>query len=180
MIVDAEAAQNRRKIVAFVGGLDLCNGRFDTPKHSLFGTLKTLHKDDFHNPNFVTTEDVGPREPWHDLHSKIDGPAAYDVLANFEERWMASKPRGIGKGRTSFDDSLLRINRIPDIMGLSEASSANDNDPESWHVQVFRSIDSTSVKGFPKDPEEATGRVSTTLNCYSLSSCCYSLLIMYL
>jgi phospholipase D1/2 len=176
MIVDAEAAQNRRKIVAFVGGLDLCNGRFDTPKHSLFGTLKTLHKDDFHNPNFVTTEDVGPREPWHDLHSKIDGPAAYDVLANFEERWMASKPRGIGKGRTSFDDSLLRINRIPDIMGLSEASSANDNDPESWHVQVFRSIDSTSVKGFPKDPEEATGRVRTTVNCFSLSSCCYSLL----
>jgi len=53
MIVDAEAAQNRRKIVAFVGGLDLCNGRFDTPKHPLFRTLKTIHKDDFHNPNFV-------------------------------------------------------------------------------------------------------------------------------
>ncbi|ANM67843.1 phospholipase D gamma 3 [Arabidopsis thaliana] len=159
MIVDAEAAQNRRKIVAFVGGLDLCNGRFDTPKHPLFRTLKTIHKDDFHNPNFVTTADDGPREPWHDLHSKIDGPAAYDVLANFEERWMkASKPRGIGRLRTSSDDSLLRLDRIPDIMGLSEASSANDNDPESWHVQVFRSIDSSSVKGFPKDPKEATGR----------------------
>ncbi|KAG7552825.1 Phospholipase D C-terminal [Arabidopsis thaliana x Arabidopsis arenosa] len=159
VIVDAEAAQNRRKIVAFVGGLDLCNGRFDTPKHPLFRTLKTLHKDDFHNPNFVTTADDGPREPWHDLHSKIDGPAAYDVLANFEERWMkASKPRGIGKLKSSSDDSLLRIDRMPDIMGLSEASSANDNDPESWHVQVFRSIDSSSVKGFPKDPKEATGR----------------------
>lgn len=53
VIVDADAGQNRRKIVAFVGGLDVCNGRFDTPKHPLFRTLKTLHKDDFHNPNFL-------------------------------------------------------------------------------------------------------------------------------
>ncbi|XP_010529524.1 PREDICTED: phospholipase D gamma 1 [Tarenaya hassleriana] len=159
VIVDADAGQNRRKIIAFVGGLDLCNGRYDTPKHPLFRTLRTLHKDDFHNPNFVTTADDGPREPWHDLHSRIDGPAAYDVLANFEERWLkASKPRGLGKLKTSRDDSLLRIERIPDIMGISEISSANDNDPESWHVQVFRSIDSSSVKGFPKDPREATGR----------------------
>ncbi|KAI7745937.1 hypothetical protein M8C21_009393, partial [Ambrosia artemisiifolia] len=37
-----------------------------------------------------------PREPWHDLHSGIKGPAAYDVLKTFEERWLrASKPRGI-------------------------------------------------------------------------------------
>ncbi|CAN8308308.1 unnamed protein product [Cochlearia groenlandica] len=159
VIVDADAPQNRRKIVAFVGGLDVCNGRFDTPKHPLFSTLKTLHKDDFHNGNITTTADDGPRQPWHDLHSKIDGPAAYDVLANFEERWqMASRPRGIGKLRSSYDDSLLKIDRIPDIMGLSEVSSANENDPESWHVQVFRSIDSCSVKGFPKDPKEATGR----------------------
>ena len=55
VIVDADAGQNRRKIVAFVGGLDVCNGRFDTPKHPLFRTLKTLHKDDFHNPNFLVT-----------------------------------------------------------------------------------------------------------------------------
>ena len=58
MIVDAEAAQGRRKIVAFVGGLDVCKGRFDTPKHPLFTTLKTLHKDDFYNNCFgVTIQD---------------------------------------------------------------------------------------------------------------------------
>lgn len=63
------------------------------------------------------------------------------MLANFEERWLkASKPRGIGKLRSSSDDSLLRIDRIPDIMGLSEASSANENDPESWHVQVMQQV----------------------------------------
>ncbi|KAL0711962.1 hypothetical protein Bca4012_018940 [Brassica carinata] len=109
VIVDADAAQGRRKIVAFVGGLDVCKGRFDTPKHPLFRTLKTVHKDDFYNQCFGSTEDDGPRQPWHDQHSKIDGPAAYDF---------------------------------------------------------FRSIDSTSVKGFPKDSMEASARYKTMQMMY--------------
>ncbi|KAG2294262.1 phospholipase D gamma 1 isoform X1 [Brassica napus] len=160
VIVDAEAAQGRRKIVAFVGGLDVCKGRFDTPKHPLFTTLKTLHKDDFYNNCFGTTEDDGPRQPWHDLHSMIDGPAAYDVLANFEQRWLqaSEKRHRISIHRSSSEDALLKIDRIPNIMGLSEASFVDENDPESWHVQVFRSIDSTSVKAFPEDSKGASAR----------------------
>lgn len=55
MVVDADAGNNKRKLIAFVGGLDLCGGRYDTPKHPLFRTLQTLHKDDYHNPNFAVT-----------------------------------------------------------------------------------------------------------------------------
>lgn len=80
-----------------------------------------------------------PREPWHDLHSKIDGPAAYDVLTNFEERWLkASKRHGLRKMGASHDDSLLRLERIPDILGIAEAASQREDDPEGWHVQVWR------------------------------------------
>ena len=32
-----------RRLIAFVGGIDLCDGRFDTPRHSLFHTLNTVH-----------------------------------------------------------------------------------------------------------------------------------------
>ncbi|WZZ41285.1 hypothetical protein YC2023_037544 [Brassica napus] len=137
VIVDADAAQGRRKIVAFVGGLDVCKGRFDTPKHPLFTTLKTLHKDDFYNQCFGTTDDAGPRQPWHDLHSKIDGPAAYDVLANFEQRWLeaSEKRHRISIHRSSSKDALLTIDIISNIMGLLEATSVIDNDPESWNVQ---------------------------------------------
>ncbi|KAF5734458.1 phospholipase D beta 1-like [Tripterygium wilfordii] len=158
VIVDADAGNYKRKIIAFVGGLDLCLGRYDTPEHPIFRTLNSVHKDDFHNPNF--TEPIiagGPREAWHDLHCQIDGPAAYDILTNFEERWeKASKPRGLQKLKTSRDDALLKIDRIPEILGIAEVPSANDNHPESWHIQVFRSIDSGSVKGFPDDPKDAT------------------------
>ena len=53
VIVDADADNHRRKIVAFVGGLDLCGGRYDTPRHTLFRTLQTFHKEDYYNPNFA-------------------------------------------------------------------------------------------------------------------------------
>nr|VDD23895.1 unnamed protein product [Brassica oleracea] len=159
LIVDADAGGNRRKIVAFVGGLDLCDGRYDTPQHPLFRTLQTDHKGDYHNPTFTGNLSGCPREPWHDLHSKIDGPAAYDVLTNFEERWLkAAKPHRINKLKTSYDDALLRIERIPDILGVFDAPTVSANDPEAWHVQIFRSIDSNSVKGFPKDPKYATSK----------------------
>uniref|UniRef100_A0A452YNY5 Phospholipase D n=1 Tax=Aegilops tauschii subsp. strangulata TaxID=200361 RepID=A0A452YNY5_AEGTS len=83
VIVDADAGNYRRKIIAFVGGLDLCGGR-------------------------------------------------------------------------SNDDALLKIERIHDIVNIDDAIYFSDNDPETWHVQVFRSIDSNSAKGFPKDPRVAT------------------------
>lgn len=121
----------------------------------------------------------------------------------------ASKPHGIKKLKRS-DDALLMIDRIPDIIGIDDSVCRRDNDPETWHVQVFtykisvnfegicwtfmnlsekrgdhwkwlvkmlisrirygfhqhacqflqifRSIDSNSVKGFPKDPKEATAK----------------------
>ncbi|XP_076913644.1 phospholipase D gamma 1-like [Bidens hawaiensis] len=160
VIVDADAGNYRRRIMAFVGGLDLCVGRYDTPSHPIFSTLQTLHKDDYHQPNYTGPTTGCPREPWHDLHSRIEGPAAYDVLQNFEERWRrASKPQGIRKMKKTVDDSLLVLERIPEILGIDDAHCTNEHDPEGWHVQVFRSIDSNSVKGgFPKDPKEATSK----------------------
>ncbi|KAH7848168.1 hypothetical protein Vadar_034588 [Vaccinium darrowii] len=195
VIVDADAGQDKRKIIAFVGGLDLCKGRYDTPNHSIFSTLQTVHEDDYYNPSFKAPVVGCPREPWHDLHCRIDGPASYDILTNFEERWaMASKPRRHEKlkmtggdaldkiskirGITELkslspkkiletyksyddavhDDALLTIDSIPDIIRMTDLPSLRDGDPEAWNVQVFRSIDSNSVKGFPENPKDATSK----------------------
>uniref|UniRef100_A0A0D6QSJ5 Phospholipase D n=1 Tax=Araucaria cunninghamii TaxID=56994 RepID=A0A0D6QSJ5_ARACU len=160
VILDTQSAGGRRKITAFLGGLDLCDGRYDNPEHNLFRTLQTVHKDDYHNPTFTAGIDSGgPREPWHDLHCKIDGLAAYDVLMNFEQRWTkAAKRHGLGKLKRTSEDSLLRLERLPDIIGISEVKNFDENDPETWHVQIFRSIDSSSVKGFPKDSKDVEAR----------------------
>lgn len=52
MIVDTQAAGNNRKIITFLGGLDLCDGRYDTPEHRLFRDLDTVFQNDYHNPTF--------------------------------------------------------------------------------------------------------------------------------
>ena len=38
----------KRRLITFIGGLDMCDGRYDTPRHSLFHTLATVHTEDFH------------------------------------------------------------------------------------------------------------------------------------
>jgi len=52
VLVDTQGSGNNRKITAFIGGLDLCDGRYDTPEHRLFSDLDTVFQNDFHNPTF--------------------------------------------------------------------------------------------------------------------------------
>ncbi|KAI3791340.1 hypothetical protein L2E82_05104 [Cichorium intybus] len=52
-------------------------------------------------------------------------------------------------------DALLKL----EILGAKDEPGLSDEDPEGWHVQIFRLIDSNSVKGFPKDPHVATAKV---------------------
>ncbi|OVA15973.1 C2 calcium-dependent membrane targeting [Macleaya cordata] len=161
VLVDTQASGNNRKVTAFLGGLDLCDGRYDTPEHRLFRDLDTVFEDDYHNPTFPAGTKA-PRQPWHDLHCKIEGPAAYDVLTNFEQRWRkATKWSEFGQRFRKIsrwhDDALIKLERISWILSPSPAIPNDDpilwvseeRDPENWHVQVFRSIDSGSVKGFP-------------------------------
>ncbi|GLT34758.1 hypothetical protein SLA2020_092570 [Shorea laevis] len=50
VLVDTQAAGNGRRTTAFQGGLDLCRGRYDIPKHPLFCGLDAIFKNDIHNP----------------------------------------------------------------------------------------------------------------------------------
>ncbi|KAH9662526.1 phospholipase D delta [Citrus sinensis] len=155
VLVDTQASGNNRKITAFIGGIDLCDGRYDTPEHRLFRDLDTVFKDDFHNPTYpIGTK--APREPWHDLHCRLDGPAAYDVLINFEQRWrkatklteLTFKFKRVSHWR---DDYLIKIGRISWILSPELSLKTNgttivprddnvvrvskEDDPENWHVQ---------------------------------------------
>ncbi|XP_073296517.1 phospholipase D delta-like [Primulina huaijiensis] len=176
VLVDTQAHGNNRKITAFLGGIDLCDGRYDTPEHRLFHDLDTIFQDDFHQPT-VAAGIKAPRQPWHDLHCRIDGPAAYDVLINFAQRWRkTTKWREFSllkKKMTHWhDDAMLKIERISWILTPAFSYSkdgthrscpdddpnlyvSQEEEPENWHTQIFRSIDSGSVRGFPKFYDEA-------------------------
>ncbi|RHN39261.1 putative phospholipase D [Medicago truncatula] len=127
-----------RQIMSFVGGLDLCDGRYDTEQHSLFQTLiKESHCYDFYQPNIqeANLNKGGPRVPWHDAHACVIGEAAWDVLTNFEQRWTKQ-----------CDPSLL----VPTstLVNLIPQTNSNTSIETNWKVQVYRSIDHTSVDDF--------------------------------
>lgn len=50
--MDTQGSLNSRKITAFIGGLDLRDGRYDTPQHRIFSDLDTTFLNDFYNPTF--------------------------------------------------------------------------------------------------------------------------------
>ncbi|KAK3130776.1 hypothetical protein QOZ80_6BG0497970 [Eleusine coracana subsp. coracana] len=143
----AASRSDRRRVVSFVGGLDLCDGRYDTPYHSLFRTLDTAHSKDFHQPNLeaASIDKGGPREPWHDIHSKIEGPAAWDVLYNFEQRW---------RKQGGNIDLLVDLKAMADRI-IPPSPVTFPEDQEMWNVQLFRSIDGGACFGFPNTPEGA-------------------------
>ncbi|KAL6512381.1 Phospholipase D [Orobanche hederae] len=148
IVVDSASANHsgKRRIVSFVGGIDLCDGRYDTRSHSLFRTLDSVHHDDFHQPNFPgsSIKKGGPREPWHDIHCRLEGPVAWDVLYNFEQRWR----KQVGNDSFLSTDELDRL-----IVGPADVITLSD-DPETWNVQIFRSIDGGGAAfEFPQIPE---------------------------
>ncbi|CAN0881588.1 Phospholipase D alpha 4 [Linum grandiflorum] len=117
-----------REIMSFIGGLDFCDGRFDTDQHSLFQTLN--EECDFYQTSIsgAVLERGGPREPWHDVHASIVGDAALDILHNFEQRWTKQCHPSLLPPASSF--SHLLPQRIED---------------RNWSVQVLRSIDHVSA-----------------------------------
>ena len=75
-----------RRLVAFVGGLDLTGGRWDTPNHELYSTLLEEHSGDFRNSNAKTVPaEQGPRQPWHDIHSRYKRKNPF-ILSNNKTR----------------------------------------------------------------------------------------------
>ncbi|KAI5586594.1 hypothetical protein POPTR_006G253900v4 [Populus trichocarpa] len=149
VVVDSEmldTVSGKRGIVSFIGGIDLCDGRYDTQDHPLFKTLDSVHYDDFHQPNFTgsSIKKGGPREPWHDIHCKLEGPVAWDVLYNFEQRWT----KQVG-------DKLLISQKQLEATTVRPLPVLQPNDTETWNVQLFRSIDDGAVVGFPQKPDKA-------------------------
>ncbi|KAG6973427.1 hypothetical protein JG688_00003524 [Phytophthora aleatoria] len=91
--------------VSFVGGLDLCFGRWDTHGHELFDESSkptNFVGKDFSNPrvkDFVEVDHPDedmidrnevPRMPWHDCHCRLEGQPARDVARHFVQRWNYS------------------------------------------------------------------------------------------
>lgn len=125
--------------MAFIGGLDLCFGRWDNHQH----TLADVHPEgvaneiwpgqDFNNnrvmdfknvqdwkQNELSKADYG-RMPWHDVAMGVIGPCVYDIAEHFVLRWNFIKRDKYKRddkfdwlelrGRQGVDEDLVGVQR---------------------------------------------------------------------
>ena len=96
------------QIIAYVGGLDLCWGRWDIHEHPIVepNNSDEIYKwpgidysngriNDFNKVRDYLKENVDrskkPRMPWHDVHCRLIGPVVYDIARHFVQRWNISR-----------------------------------------------------------------------------------------
>ncbi|WCJ23428.1 phospholipase D P1 [Euphorbia peplus] len=90
--------------ICFIGGLDLCFGRYDTHEHKVGDHPPVIWPGkDYYNPRESepnSWEDTMkdeldrqkyPRMPWHDVHCALWGPPCRDVARHFVQRWNYAK-----------------------------------------------------------------------------------------
>ncbi|KAK8126091.1 uncharacterized protein PG998_001850 [Apiospora kogelbergensis] len=156
--------------VAFLGGIDLCFGRWDSPQHPLtddrptgFEPNSEIPKDsehcqmypgkDYSNPRVLDFFKLNepyeemydrsrtPRMPWHDIAMQVVGQPARDLTRHFIQRW-----------------NYLRRERKPTrpIPFLLPPPDTSHTDLEqlglsgTCEVQILRSAGDWSL-GYPKD-----------------------------
>jgi phosphatidylserine/phosphatidylglycerophosphate/cardiolipin synthase-like enzyme len=79
-LVIVRHAQSTDDDIAFEGGIDLCHGRHDDPRH--MGDEQPI----------AISARYGPRPPWHDVQLAVRGPALGDLEHTFRERWDDPTP----------------------------------------------------------------------------------------
>lgn len=137
--------------VAYVGGIDLCYGRYDTPSHPLLDpTGEMFPGRDYINYNFngdsngpssdhVLDRTRFPRMPWQDVHAELRGEAAFDVAVNFIDRWNHARHQRRKEGVAAIS---------PHLFPMSDSDRVHEFAPgggRSKYVQVLRSISAWSA-----------------------------------
>ncbi len=126
-------------MVAFIGGLDITDGRYDTPEFQLWSTVRTVqHRGDFYSKCVPgVTEATGPRQPWHDCHARVEGAVALDIMANFTERWRMQAEEDVG----------ALFHPSEDEFDLEHSPEVPEAEGGPWTVQLFRWKGSFSYQG---------------------------------
>ena len=158
------------QIIGYVGGLDLCWGRWDTHDHPLYEKPNDEQKynfpgidysnariRDFDKVENYLTESADRkteiRMPWHDVHSRLIGPVVADIARHFVERWNFSR-FGTGSGITDIKQNasvskeknkLKETNTIEENMGKEKPKKKGFGFMEGIINQVNKKQDNENI-----------------------------------
>ena len=140
------------QMIGYVGGLDLCWGRYDTNDHPLIEEenneknylfpgidYSNARICDFNNVQNYLVESI-PRKkcrmPWHDVHSRIEGPAVVDIVRHFVERWNFTK----------FNDKSEGITDIKNTPISNESDVKKNKLSSSWITKIINKVSKKGKK----------------------------------
>ncbi|KAJ4835368.1 Phospholipase D zeta 1 [Turnera subulata] len=137
--------------ICFIGGLDLCFGRYDTIEHRVGDCPPDIWPGkDYYNPRESEPNswedtmkdelDRGkyPRMPWHDVHCALWGPPCRDVARHFVQRWNHAKR---SKAPNEETIPLLMPHHhmvLPHYMGRSREIDIEGKNPEENQKDITR------------------------------------------
>jgi phospholipase D1/2 len=99
--------------VAFVGGLDLTHGRWDTPQHRPVEPRRLDARGQ-------------PSRPFHDVQAAVDGPAARALGDLCRDRWLRATGREIAVGEVDHAHDPWPAALAPDLTDTDVAISRTD------------------------------------------------------
>ena len=129
------------QIIGYVGGLDLCWGRWDTHNHPIFEPQNDKQEYlfpgiDYSNARIRDFDKVENyleesckrdinevRMPWYDVHNRLIGPVVADIARHFVERWNFSR---FGKG-SGITDIKQNASVSKDRNELKETNTIDEN-----------------------------------------------------
>ncbi|KAI3459247.1 hypothetical protein Pfo_015910 [Paulownia fortunei] len=160
--------------ICFIGGLDLCFGRYDSGEHKVGDHPSQIWPGkDYYNPRESepnSWEDTMkdeldrlkyPRMPWHDVHCALWGPPCRDVARHFVQRWNYAK-RNKAPNEQAIPLLLPQHHMvIPHYMGKSKEIEFGDKNNYGNHKDIKRNDSFSSPSSFQDVPllmpQEADG-----------------------
>ena len=156
--------------IAFVGGLDLCWGRYDTNKHPIveepnkYNTYYYPGCDyinerqvDLHNVEKFYEEQLPrnkmPRMAWHDVHTMVEGPIVSDIVRHFVERWNDARFNRRDNGLVTCRTSSSFISESKKSK-KNHKSKKNENNKNNLMIEL-------QTKNFEKEDSDEIDNINT-------------------
>ncbi|KAJ2958557.1 hypothetical protein NQZ79_g5872 [Umbelopsis isabellina] len=166
--------------IAFVGGIDLCFGRWDTPGHVLVDERdakldknvenpQIWHGKDYSNPRILDFHTLDkpeednmdrskiPRMPWHDISMQVVGQPARDIARHFVQRWNFLRAKKAPKRPTPYllpkpDFTPYELEKF-NFTGTCEVQLLRSS--SSWSIGYREKVEHSIHDAYVKSIEES-------------------------
>ena len=167
--------------VAFIGGIDLSYGRWETGNFDVVIDPKNFTINEMYNPcvpklrginsderrkmeqfNFAAPyggklldEGRQPRMPWQDVHVQLHGPSVVDIHRNFVRRWNMGE-NGLDRIMHLFSKGPHKIDKkwLTDIGAWDLLVQSQAQKRGSAEIQIVRSVSNEHLEDESDSPDD--------------------------